>query len=108
MHWWLQVAPMRWLSYISYFRYTVDGMLQLQYARRDDGCGLFDDVTTQARAAAQAGHAPLPTGRQLCDGVLQHQDQQLSLASCFGGLLVLLALLHAASFAALVRSGRHR
>lgn len=93
---------------MSYFRYTVDGLLQLQYAARDDGCGLFDDITPQARAAAQAGHGQLPTGRQLCDSVLTHQDQQLSLAGCFGGLLVMLALLHAASFAALVRCGRHR
>ena len=73
MRWRVQVAPLRWLSYVSYFRYTIDGLLQLQYAARDDGCGLFADVTPQARAAAQAGRAPLPTGRELCNGVLQHQ-----------------------------------
>ncbi len=103
-----QIAPLRWLSYGSMYRYTVDAFAQLQYAQRDDGCGVLPSITPEMRAAARAGQASLPTGRSACDGVLVGADQQLSLASCFGGLLVLLCLMHAASFWALSRYTKRR
>jgi hypothetical protein len=44
-----------------------------------------------------------PAGRETCDKVLTSTDMQLSMAGCIGGLLVLLVLLHCASFFALTR-----
>ena len=44
-----------------------------------------------------------PTARETCDKVLTSTDMQLSMGGCIGGLLVLLVLLHCASFFALTR-----
>lgn len=53
----------------------------------------------------QKGASPqhFPTGRETCDKVLTSTDMQLSMGGCIGGLLVLLVLLHCASFFALTR-----
>lgn len=104
----MQIAPLRWLSYGSVFRYTVDAFVQIQYSQRDDGCGVMPAVTPQMEAGARAGQVTLPTGRSSCDAVLVSSDQQLSLASCFGGLLVLLFVMHVASFWALTRYTKRR
>lgn len=95
------------VSYATFFRYTINAFVNLQYAERDDGCGLAPHLSPQEMAAIAASRgAPLPSGRQLCDGILSSTDMQLSLAGCFGGLIVLLFLLHCASFAALARYTR--
>lgn len=96
------------VSYSTFFRFTVNAFVQLQYSHRDDGCGLVPPALAPTQAAAvDAGRAPpLPTGRQLCDGILSSTDMQLSVGGCIGGLLVLLLLLHCVSFAALARYTR--
>ncbi|BDA40680.1 ABC transporter G family member 22 [Coccomyxa sp. Obi] len=101
------VGFLKVVSYATFFRYTVNAFLHLQYAERDDGCGLTPTLTPQQAAAVASGHAAAPpNGRQACDGVLSAADMQLSLGGCIGGLVVLLFLLHCASFAALARYTR--
>ena len=50
----MQIGLLRGLSYISYFRYTINAFVSLQYAQRDDGCGVMPVITPQERAAAYA------------------------------------------------------
>lgn len=50
----LQVALLRGVSYISFFRYTLGAFIRLQYAERDDGCGLMPAVTPQQQQAMAA------------------------------------------------------
>ena len=107
----LQVGFFRGISYIAFFRYTVAAFLNLQYGDRDDGCGLLPGAQppgAQLPAArlAGAGQAKQPTGRQACDSILDDTDMRLSVGGCIGGLLVLLTLLHVASFLALARHTR--
>lgn len=50
----LQIGLLRGVSYVSFFRYTINAFISLQYAARDDGCGVMPDVTPQQRQAAAA------------------------------------------------------
>ncbi len=48
----MQIGLLRGVSYVSYFRYTINAFVSLQYAQRDDGCGVMPVITPQERAAA--------------------------------------------------------
>ncbi len=60
----LQIAFLRWVSYASFFRYTINAFISLQYAARDDGCGVMPVITQQQRqAAAAAAQVSIPSIR---------------------------------------------
>ena len=42
------------MSYLSFFRYTINAFISLQYAARDDGCGVMPVITPQQQQAAAA------------------------------------------------------
>ena len=50
----LQVGVLKGISFISFFRYTINAFVNLQYAERDDGCGVMHVITQQQRQAAAA------------------------------------------------------
>ena len=67
-----QVGFMRFISYGTFFRYTVDAFVYLQYADRDDGCGMIS--SEQWAALAKGGRsAQLAAGRQACAEILTSQ-----------------------------------
>ena len=43
----MQVGFLHGISFVSFFRYTINAFIRLQYAERDDGCGLMPAVTPE-------------------------------------------------------------
>ena len=57
----MQVGFLHGISFVSFFRYTINAFIRLQYAERDDGCGLLPAVAPEQVCAThtQSIH---PTG----------------------------------------------
>ena len=43
----MQVGFLHGISFVSFFRYTINAFIRLQYAERDDGCGLLPAVAPE-------------------------------------------------------------
>ena len=102
-----QAPVFRWASYLSFYRYTTNVLVRLQYYGRQDGCksaapsaqvqALQSQMQNSARTQQQAA------GRAACDAILSSTDQELGLGVCFGAMVVILVLLHVVAFVALKR-----
>ena len=50
----MQIGFLHGISFVSFFRYTINAFISLQYAARDDGCGLMPAVAPEQQQGAAA------------------------------------------------------
>lgn len=82
----MQASFFKGVSYLTYFKYTTMAFARLQYSHRPDS-----DCVAQS-------------GGLTCKAILEHNDVDLSLHTCIIGLVLVLIVLHVASFGGPMRS----